>query len=69
MRILIPHLQRAQRSDKVSLTESTITWSTLTYATTADNGFVDGSLDTKTSSIAHSRPGCRESLSQGDARA
>src|SRR5438445_4550607 len=31
--------------DKVSLSESTITWSTVKYATTADNGLVDGSLD------------------------
>src|SRR5262249_38244026 len=33
---------------KVTLTESMVTWSTAKYATTADNGFVDGSLDTKT---------------------
>jgi Domain of unknown function (DUF5107) len=38
----------AQTADRVSLSESTVTWSTLTYATGADNGFVDGSLDTKT---------------------
>jgi hypothetical protein len=38
----------AQTADRVSLSESTVTWSTLTYATRADNGFVDGSLDTKT---------------------
>ncbi|WP_052832925.1 DUF5107 domain-containing protein [Bradyrhizobium sp. LTSP885] len=31
--------------DSVSLTEATISWSTVKYATTADNGFVDGSLD------------------------
>lgn len=31
--------------DKVSLSESTITWSTVKYAADADNGFVDGSLD------------------------
>jgi Domain of unknown function (DUF5107) len=40
-------LHAAQAADRVSLTESTIMWSTVTYATTADNGFVDGSLDTK----------------------
>jgi hypothetical protein len=34
--------------DRVSLRESTITWSTVKYATDAENGFVDGSLDTKT---------------------
>jgi hypothetical protein len=37
----------AQTADTVSLTESTVTWSTVKYATTADNGFVDGSLDTR----------------------
>ena len=34
--------------DKVSLSESTITWSTVNYATDAENGFVSGSLDRKT---------------------
>ncbi len=34
--------------DSVSLSESTITWSTVKYATTAENGFVDGSLDKTT---------------------
>src|SRR3981189_2578589 len=34
--------------DRVSLSESTITWSTVKYATNAKNGFVSGSLDTKT---------------------
>src|SRR5689334_8398617 len=38
----------AQERDSVSLAESTITWSTAKYAVTAENGFVDGSLDTKT---------------------
>jgi hypothetical protein len=33
--------------DSVSLSESTITWSTVTYATDAANGFVGGSLDEK----------------------
>src|SRR6476660_3808134 len=33
--------------DKVSLSESTITWSTVKYATNAENGFVSGSLDKK----------------------
>jgi hypothetical protein len=35
-------------SDRVSLSESTMTWSTVTYATDAENGFVGGSLDRKT---------------------
>ena len=34
--------------DKVSLSESTMTWSTVKYATDAENGFVSGSLDKKT---------------------
>jgi hypothetical protein len=34
--------------DRVSLNESTITWSTVKYATSAENGFVSGSLDKKT---------------------
>jgi hypothetical protein len=35
-------------SDAVSLSESTISWSTVKYATSAENGFVSGSLDKKT---------------------
>src|SRR5882757_1377252 len=31
--------------DSVSLTEQTVRWSTVKYATTADHGFVEGSLD------------------------
>jgi uncharacterized protein DUF5107 len=34
-------------SDSVSLSESTITWDTVDYATDAENGFVSGSLDKK----------------------
>jgi hypothetical protein len=34
-------------ADTVSLQESTMTWSTVTYATNAENGFVSGSLDKK----------------------
>src|SRR5215208_5751713 len=34
--------------DRVSLRESTITWSTVKYATNAENGFISGSLDKKT---------------------
>ncbi|WP_050043704.1 DUF5107 domain-containing protein [Bradyrhizobium sp. LTSPM299] len=46
--VCAPHasvLAASPRPDSVSLTESTISWSTVKYATTADNGFVDGSLD------------------------
>jgi Domain of unknown function (DUF5107) len=35
----------SQVTEGVSLTESTTSWSTVKYATTAENGFVDGSLD------------------------
>ncbi len=38
----------AQGTDSVSLTESTMKWSTVKYATDANNGFVDGSLNAKT---------------------
>jgi hypothetical protein len=38
----------ASTADRVSLTESTIAWSTVKYSTTSDNGLVDGSLDTHT---------------------
>jgi hypothetical protein len=34
--------------DRVTLSEQTINWSTAKYATSADNGLVDGSLDTNT---------------------
>jgi hypothetical protein len=34
--------------DRVSLREATVQWSTVGYATSADNGFVDGSLDKNT---------------------
>jgi len=34
--------------DRVSLRESTMTWSTVKYATDAENGFVGGSLDKNT---------------------
>src|SRR5690348_16711380 len=35
----------AWAADNVTLTESTISWSTVRYATDAENGFVDGSFD------------------------
>jgi Domain of unknown function (DUF5107) len=35
-------------ADRVSLSASTVTWSTVKYATNAENGFVDGSLDKTT---------------------
>src|SRR5947208_15295074 len=38
----------ALASDGVSVGESTISWSTVKYATSAENGFVSGSLDKKT---------------------
>jgi Domain of unknown function (DUF5107) len=38
----------ALAADNVTLTESTISWSTVKYATDAENGFVSGSLDKKT---------------------
>lgn len=38
----------AAEPDRVSLREETVIWSTVKYATTADNGFVDGSLDKNT---------------------
>src|SRR5882757_9472860 len=34
--------------DRVSLSEETVTWNTVKYATDAENGFVSGSLDTRT---------------------
>jgi hypothetical protein len=34
--------------DRVSLSESTFTWSTVKYATNPENGFVSGSLHKKT---------------------
>ena len=42
------HALAHAETDQVSLRESTITWSTVKYATSADNGFVEGSLDRKT---------------------
>ena len=38
----------ALASDGVTLSESTISWSTVKYATDAQNGFVNGSLDKST---------------------
>src|SRR6476620_4628579 len=35
----------AQVPDKVSISESSVTWRSVKYATNADNGFIDGSLD------------------------
>ncbi|HMF52602.1 MAG TPA: hypothetical protein VK603_28335, partial [Candidatus Saccharimonadales bacterium] len=34
--------------DRVTLSESTMTWSTVKYAADAENGFVNGSLDKNT---------------------
>ena len=56
--------------DKVSLRESTIAWSTVKYATDAQNGFVSGSLDKKTIVDRTFRTlRAREPLSEGDAGA
>jgi hypothetical protein len=44
----LPAAVRAQSRDSVTLTESTIAWHTVKYATDASNGFVDGSFDDKT---------------------
>lgn len=38
----------AWAADNVTLTESTISWSTVKYTTDAQNGFIDGSLDKRT---------------------
>src|ERR1043166_3345883 len=38
----------AAEPDRVSLGEQTIAWNTVKFATTVENGFVAGSLDTKT---------------------
>ena len=38
----------SQTGDRVSLSEQTITWSTIKHATDAENGFVHGSLDRTT---------------------
>jgi Domain of unknown function (DUF5107) len=46
--LMINAVADAAASDKVSLSESTITWSTVKYATSAENGFVSGSLDKDT---------------------
>jgi hypothetical protein len=39
---------RAAEPDRVTLSEATISWSTVKYAVSADNSFVDGSLDKAT---------------------
>src|ERR1700712_4242002 len=39
---------RAAEPDRVSLTEQTVSWNTVKYATNADNSFVDGSFDKTT---------------------
>jgi hypothetical protein len=48
--LAFPHLVHAAEPepDRVSLREETIHWSTVKYATTAENGLVDGSLDKRT---------------------
>jgi hypothetical protein len=39
---------QAAEPDRVSLSEATVSWSTVKYAANADNGFVDGSFDKTT---------------------
>ncbi|MEO8317613.1 MAG: DUF5107 domain-containing protein [Bradyrhizobium sp.] len=41
-------IAHAAEPERVSLSEQTISWNTVKYATTAENGFVDGSLDKTT---------------------
>jgi hypothetical protein len=41
-------LAASQVADRVSISEATMRWSTVKYATDAENGFVSGSLDRKT---------------------
>ena len=42
----VPSKAASSGADHVSLTESTIIWTTVEYSTDIENGFVDGSLDT-----------------------
>jgi uncharacterized protein DUF5107 len=46
--VLLVTCAHAVEPDRVSLSEATISWSTVKYATNPDNGFVDGSLDKAT---------------------
>jgi hypothetical protein len=48
----------AAEPDRVSLSEETVTWSTVKYATDAENGLVSGSLDNTPLSTALSKPAC-----------
>ena len=47
VRLLPPRARIRRHQTKYLSHESTIGWSTVKYATSADNGFVDGSLDKK----------------------
>jgi len=46
--VLSVTVARAAEPDRVSLTEQTVSWNTVKYATNADNSFVDGSFDATT---------------------
>ena len=46
-RLLPPRARNHRRPTECLSAKSTITWSTVKYATSADNGFVDGSLNNK----------------------
>ena len=53
----------------VTLTESMISWNTVKYATDAENGIVNGSLDKKTIVDRRFKTRVLKSLSEGNARA
>lgn len=46
--VLLVTCANAAEPDRVSLSEQTVSWSTVKYATDASNGFVDGSFDKTT---------------------
>ena len=48
LRFMPSQVRLRWRPTECTLTESTISWSTVKYATSAENGFVSGSLDKKT---------------------
>ena len=70
LRFMPPCMRRALASDSVTLSESTISWSTVKYATSAENGSrqrVARQEDHRRSHVQD--PRARESLSEGNARA
>ena len=65
----VAHAQPAV-PDRVSLSESTITWSTVKYATDAENGFVERVARQEDHRRSHVQdPRAREPLSEGNAAA